>query len=59
MKERKLKITYKIQDNGEIDEKLEKELAKILKKFGWLWEGQGYTSYKRIRDLSFYKLINK
>jgi len=55
MKERKLKITYKIQDNGEIDEKLEKELAKILKRFGWLWEGQGYDFQTRIRDLGFYR----
>ena len=60
MKERKLKITYKIQDNGELEEKMEKELVKILTKFGWLWEGQmeiswGYTMNAKVREISFYK----
>lgn len=51
MKEKKLKITYQ----EEVNEKLDKELEKLLKKHGWKFKGRGWDFVKQERDLAFYK----
>ena len=50
-KEIKLKIEY----GGGLDEKLDNILEKILKDFGWRFEGSGFDFETDIRDLAFFK----
>lgn len=49
--------TLEIIYDGPIDHELEKELDKILKKKGWLWEPPGYGFGKR--DLSYLRKEDK
>jgi len=61
-KEFQLKIEYSFKpecpDGWEkLSEKLDKEIEKIVKKFGFKFEGSGWDFGTNIRDLSFYKKI--
>jgi len=50
MKELKLKIKY----DG-FDDKFDKQIEKLVKKFGWKFEGHGYYFGINKTDMAFYK----
>ena len=52
-KEIKLTIKY----NGGIDKKLDNTLEKLVKSFGWKFEGSGFDFKTEVRDLVFYQSI--
>lgn len=51
--EEKLTIQY----SGGLDSKLDDELEKVVKKFGWKFSGRGFDHEDKMRDLGFYKSI--
>ena len=59
-KELKLKIRYNFipelkPDEWKLADKLDKEIEKVAKKFGFKFEGSGFDFHTKIRDLTFYK----
>jgi len=48
-----LKLKIKYQDD--LDEQLDKEIKKLLKKHDWKFEGSGFDYQNKTRDLAFYK----
>lgn len=51
MKFGELKIQYKIPDR--INRKLDDEIQKVVKKFGFIFIGSGYNFHTHIRDAVF------
>ena len=59
-KEQKLKIKYSFRptlkpEDFKLTDKLDKKLEKIVKDFGFEFEGSGYNFKTKERDLGFYK----
>ena len=50
--ELRLRVYY---DCDEPDSKMDEAIEKVVKKFGWKFEGTGYTFRDSQRDLTFYK----
>lgn len=52
---KKKRQVFKVYYDGLPDEQLEKELIKLMKRFGYRWYGQGYNTKKNKRDVAFEK----